>query len=428
MFKKIPKLKSTFLKYKIYFKSTFLYLFASLFTAAIGILINPMMAKNLSPHDYAILGYFSSFNIIVLPILNFSLISYYLRNYYIIPESRRSIVSDTILIALLIYGFAALIVLCSVFYLFWKWNNISFPFFPYALLTFTPVFLNNFLLLFQVNCRLKREAGKYSKVTIFSAVLNTIFAIFLVIIYKYGATGRLLATLSASSIIGVFCFIKLFGKFQFDWDVIKDAVKFGWPLSISAILWYFLSGVDRAMLEKLNDTYTFGFYNVGFQITGYFSIFYTSIEQTFEPDIFKAIAENKIKKLTKILGGIISLNAIPNILFIIFAPLIISLLTYNRYTDSARFSQILALKNITVTIYYSIVTVIIGYGFTKTELFIRLIGAVFCIFMYKILIDNFGFYGAAWGQAISFIIMACIAGLFLFSLYKQGKLISVKKL
>jgi len=416
----IVRIKDSLSHYKKYIQSASLYLFSSFFTAVISIVINPFMAKNLSPEDYAIMGYFNSFSLIVLPLLNFSLISYYLRNYYIIPENRRQIVSDTILITLLIYGFVALITICTGFYFYWKWSKISFPFFPFALLTFAPVYLNNFLLLFQVKCRLKRQAWEYSKITIFSALISTVFAIFLVIIYKYGATGRLLATFLTSILIAVYCFYKLLGKLQFDWGVIKDALRFGWPLSLSAILWYFLSGVDQAMLEKLNDNYTLGFYNVGVQIAGYFAIFYSAIAQTFEPDIYKAIAENRKRKLAKIIGGIISLNAVPNILFIIFAPIIIGLLTYNRYTNAAGFAQILALKNITITFYYGAITIIVGYGFTKSELLIRIIGALLCILMYKFLISNAGFYGAAWGQVLSFILMAIIAYIFLLIKFKKN--------
>ena len=415
------RLKKFITPYEIYIKSGSLYLFSSLFAALIGIVINPFMAKNLSPDDYAIIGYFGSFSLIVLPILNFSLISYYLRNYYIIPENRRQIVSDTVLIALLVYGFAALIVVCTIFYFYWKCSEISFPFLPYALLTFAPIYFSNFLTLFQVKCRLTRKAWKYSKVTIFSALLNATFAILLVAIYKYGATGKLLATLLASVIVAVFCFHKMLGKLQFDWSVIRDAIKFGWPLALSAILWYFLSGVDKAMLEKLKDNYTFGLYYVGAQLAGYFSIFYSAIAQTFEPDIYKAIAENRKRKLVKILAGIISLNTVPNLIFIIFAPWIIKILTYGRYTDSSGFAQILALQNISVSFYYAIITVIIGYGFTKVDLFIRLVGSICSVILFKILINQLGFYGAAWGQVLSFVIMAGIAALYLAKMFKQGR-------
>ena len=123
--------------------------------------------------------------------------------------------------------------------------------------------------------------------------------------------------------------------------------------------------------------------------------------------------------MVKIIGGIVTLNALPNIVFIFFAPFIIGLLTYNRYTDASGFAQILALKNITVSFYYATITVIVGYGFTKSELLIRIIGALLCIVMFKWMIGHFTFYGAAWGQVISFIIMTVISVIFLFYQLKK---------
>lgn len=419
--KTIRKSKEFLSKYKVYIKSSSIYLFSSLLTAIVGIAVNPIMAKNLSPTDYSIIGYFGSFNLIVLPILNFSLISYYLRNYYKIPDERKQIVSDTILIALVVYGLISLSAVYIVFYVYCVWRKISFPFYPYALLSFLPVYFNNFTTLYLVNCRLNREAGRYSRVTIYSAFFSTGLAILMVVIYKYGATGRMLATLVASCVTALYCFKQVFGKLQFDFSVVKDAFKFGWPLSLSAMLWYFLSGVDYAMLERLDDSQTLGYYTVGGQIAGYFAIVYTAVAQTFEPDMYKALAENNKPKLMKIIAGVVTLNAIPNIIFIVFAPFIIGLLTYNRYIESSGYAQILALKNISVSFYYVAITVIIGYGFTKSELLIRIIGAVVCIFMFKWLIGSFGFYGAAWGQVISFLIMATISVCFLYYQLRESK-------
>lgn len=411
-------IKRFYLKYKVYFQNSFLYLFSSLFSAFLGLLVNPFMAKNLSPEDYAVMGYFNSFCIIILPIMNFSLITYYLRNYYKIAEDKRQKVVDTILIALGVYGFIILLISLGVFYMYSIINTLSFPIYPYVLLAFIPIYMSNFVTLYLAKCRLERLAMKYSKITIYSAILSTILAVLLVVIFKYGATGRMMATLIAGVFPALYCIKQLYGKFQFDFEVIKDALRFGWPLSLSAILWYFLSGVDLAMLEKLNDSYTLGFYNVGLQISSYFAIFYTAIAQTFEPDIYTVIADNNKSKLIKIIGGVITLNAIPNLLFIVFAPLIIGLLTFNRYVDASDFARILALKNITITFYYSLITVIVGYGFTKSELMIRLIGALLSFIMFKILIANYGFYGAAWGQVFSFLLLFIIGSIFLINKFK----------
>jgi O-antigen/teichoic acid export membrane protein len=406
-------IKNYYLRYKDYLHSSFLYLFSAFFSAGIGLLLNPFMAKNLSPEDYAVMGYFNSFGIIVMTMMTFSLTSYYLRNYYKIDEDKRQIVVNTILVTLLIYGLFVLLVSIAVFYFYNLWANLSFPVYPYVLLAFAPIYFSNFVTLYLAKCRLERQAGIYSKLMIYSTILSAIFSILLVIVYKFGATGRMAGTLLAGVFPAIYSFKKMFGKFQFDFEVIKDAFRFGWPLSLSALLWYFLSGVDIAMLEKLKDTNTFGYYNVGLQISTYFAIFYTVIAQTFEPDIYKAIAENNKRKIIKIISGIIILNAIPNLIFIIFAPTIIGILTYNIYLDSTDFAQILALKNITITLYFSSITVIVGYGYTKSELLIRILGALICYIMFKNLIGKYGFYGAAWGQVISFVLMAFLSVVFL---------------
>jgi O-antigen/teichoic acid export membrane protein len=142
-------------------------------------------------------------------------------------------------------------------------------------------------------------------------------------------------------------------------------------------------------------------------------MFYTAISQTFEPDIYKSIAENNKKRMTKITLGIILINAIPILFFIVFATPLTDFLTGGRYTAAANFAQILSLKNITTSFYYSVITIIVGFGFTKAELAIRVFGSIICILMYKILINNFGFWGAAWGQTISFLLMAIFGLIFI---------------
>jgi len=400
-------------KYRVYLKSSVLYLGSSVLSAAISIAINPLMAKNLSPEDYAIIGYFTSFQLLLLPLLNFNLITYYLRNYYKIPDERRTIVADTILISSLIYGVLSLFVSLFLFYIYFQISKISFDFYPFALIAFLPVLLNNFINFYLVNCRLKREAIKYAKLNITNSIILATISIVLVVYYKQGAIGKLNSVLIVSLFYSIYCFVKSLNKWQFDFSVLKDAIKFSYPLTLSALLWYFFTGYDRALLVGLNDNNTLGIYNVGLQIASILTVFYTAISQTFEPDIYKAIAENNNTKLVKLFSAIIGINAIPNILFIIFAPLIIGLLTANRYLESTTYSQIFALRNITMSFYYMAIMVVVGYGYTKQEFIIRLSATIPIIIFMKLLVSNYTFYGAAWSQVIAFLVLAILLYLFI---------------
>ena len=404
------KLKKT--NYQI--KNLSLYLLATIVSSLIGVIMNPFLAANLSPQDYAVLGYFTSFNNLILFIISFSFLSYYSRNYYRIEKEERQTVLNTLLTSQFLLGLIALIFVLLVFYLYMYAAGVSFPFFPFALLCFIPIFFSSFYSFLLIEKRMKREALSYFIITLAFALSGAFFAIIFVVILKGGAIGRFWSILIPTVGLGIYSFKNLLSRFELSKNILLDAIKFGWPISLSSILFYFLSSVDRAMLEPLNDATTFGIYNVAIQIVTYLTVFYTAIVQTFEPDIYKSIAENNRKKLFKLFIGILILNAIPNLMFIIFANPIVNILTYGRYTESTVFARILAVKNIPMAACFLISNVIIGYGYPKVELINRSVGALISVILYKMLIDRYGFFGAAWGQTLAYIFMTLISLSFIY--------------
>ena len=367
-------------------KNLSLYLLATILTSFIGVVINPFLAANLSPHDYAVIGYFTSFSSLISFIISFSFLSYYSRNFYKIREDERRAVLNTLLISQLLLGMIALLFVFVGFYLYMDIAKVNFPFSPFALLCFIPVFFSCFYNFLLVEKRMKGQAFSFFKIKLANTISIALFAILFVVVLKQGAIGRFYSILVPTVGMGIFSFFKLISKFQFNWKILRDAVAFGWPISLSAVLYYFLSGIDSAMLEQLNNPTTFGIYNVAVQITGYLYVFYAAIVQTFEPDIYKAIAENNQKKLIQIITGIVVLNAIPTVLFILLARPVVSVLTHGRYTDSTHFAQILAIKNIPMAFCFLISNVIIGFGYPKVELINRAIGAFLSVIMFKFLI------------------------------------------
>lgn len=397
-------------------KNLSLYLIATISSTFIKVLINPFLAANLSPDDYAVIGYFFSFTTLFLPIISFSLLTYYARNFFLVKVEERAAILNTLILAQIILGLLTLAFVLTGFYFYMQISKVNFPFFPYAFLTFIPVFFNCFYNFLLVEKRMKRQAMSYFKIILINTISTALLAILFVVILNQGAIGRFWSLLLPAVGMGFYSIFKLVTKFQYNWKIFKDAIAFGWPISLAAILYYFMSGIDIAMLEQLNDPKTLGIFVVAVQITGYLYMFYAAIVQTFEPDIYKAISDDNRKKLIQILAGIIVLNAIPTGLFIIFANPVIRILTYGKYVASTEFAQVLAIKNIPLSLCFLSSNVIIGYGYPKVELINRAIGAFLSVIMFKILIDKFGFWGAAWGQSISLILMTLISASFL--LYK----------
>jgi len=396
------------------------YFFASLIGASIQLVLSPFQALYLEHEDFAITGYFTSFNSLLLPIITFSLISYYSRNFFLLDEKEREKLKNTLVIGMLFFSATISIISIMGLYWFFKINKVNLPFAPYAMLSVSNIFFNGFYTLILVELKMRRDAIGYFKISLVHSLIAALFAIFFVIIFKWGAFGKMLGTALVAFLFALYAFRVLLTHWEFDKTVFVKALKFSWPLTLAAMLNYFFSGIDRAMLEGLDDTKNLGLYNIAVQITGYLALFGTALGNTFQPDIFESIAKRNKTKTAKIIGGLISLNLIPIAIFIIFAPIIIKVLTFNRFTEAADFARVLSLKNITTLLYFSISTVIIGYGYTKITLLNKIVGTIISLLMFRFLIGSYGFYGAAWGQVFSFLLMSFIA--FAFLLYKIKKL------
>lgn len=382
-------------------KNLSLYLLASIISGIVGIMFNPFLAANLSAVDYSIIGYYASFNFLFTPILSFSLISYYARKYYTIEEEKRQAAYDVIVSSLLVWGAVSFVVISGCFYWYFRAVGVELPFFPFFFLYIFQLIFNNFLLIYQVNCRVRSDAAGFLKITLISIFLSLVLSIIFVVIFKYGAVGRMMALLISSLIIAFIILKKTFLKFSIDRKVLNEAISFGWPVSCSGIVQFFLTGIDITILESLNDLPNMGLYVVAASTINYLSLLYTALAQTFEPDLYKAVAQFEYKKLTKIVLLIIVIIIPVITLFFLFAKPIMSLLTYDRYTDAYRLAKILSFSVLSSYLMIALETIINAFGYTKLVLLNKIAASAIAIFFYYFMIEHFGFLGAAWGRVFA---------------------------
>ena len=390
-------------RFRAYIQNASWYMGASLFVAFIGIVLNPLYASNLSHADYAIIGYYSSFNLFLYPILHFCLFSYYSRQYYFTPEEKRERLGDTVLLASMLLGLGSLILFTCFFYVFHQVSHVEFDFYPYAVLTFVEVYVLNISTFYKTKLKIRRKARPFAVFSIVACLITTILTLLLVVYYKYGAVGKLWAALIASSIVAVYSIAHSLNKWEIDRQILKKGLKFTWPLVLGSFLWYFISGIDKSFLEKIHDVHTYGSYCVGLSIASYMSIFFNTISSTFLPDLYQSIAEKRHKKLFGICFMIVGSTAIFNFLFIIFAPLLIDLLTAGRYAAAYPFARIFAVYNILFAVFSIIENIVIGYGFTKQTLYVKVLGAGLAVGIYYLMIKFWSFSGGAWGQCVVMI-------------------------
>ncbi len=404
-------------------KNTSFYFFASMLRAVISLAINPLIAMNMTHYDYALMGFYTSFNSLILPIFSLMYGQYYARNYFKLktPEDRDQLGSD-LMISRLIFNVFELIFILVAFTIYAKTQNIEFPIFPYAIITFSSVIFNSIYSFYLLTLKMRKNAKQFFFMSLYNALVMSGLSLLLVVLLKLGALGKLLALFLTAVLFAGIVLPKLLKKIHFNKELTIDALKFCWPLMIAGSLGYFFTGFDRALLVNLDDNIQLGLYNIALRISGFLMIFQTSLNQTFQPDIFEAVAKNNKKKLLVVLGGINLLNIIPIIVFILFAPLLINLLTAGRFTEAYLYARILSLRNLTAGMYYSMSGVIIAYGYTGISLINKIVGSLISIFMFKFLISRYEFYGAAWGQVLSFLGMILV-GITVLLIKKRKKIL-----
>lgn len=388
------------------FLSISTYVWAAVIPAFITILINPLIAKNLSATDFAILGYYSSFNFIILPFVSFSFISYYSRNYFLKSEEERQKLKDTLITSSLIFGIF-LTVVCLLFYwIYYLYFAVKIPLFPYVVLSFFANIFGYYLSFYQTEKKLKGEVKKFFWVSFFNILVFAVLSILFVVVIKGEAYGRLFAVLLANIFISIYCISKLIKRFEINWTIVKDCLSFTWPIVLSSMLFYGMSGVDKVMLEKLNNDYEFGLYNIATQIVNYFGIVGIAVLQTFSPDIFRLTAQKNYQKLAKISIFIFLIAFSFNLLFIPFSKIIISLLTAGKFTQAYHYADIIIYRNISYVAFFLYSDILIGLGLTKFDFKLKLFFTIIAIFVYYLSIKYYSFVGAAWAQSFVLLLPA----------------------
>jgi len=385
------------------FRSTFInsiyFIIPSIITIIINIFTTPIFARYLSPVDYSIIGYFTAIGSIYSSFINFSLFSYYMRGYH--RHSAQE--NDHILSSITIFLALANIIFLSINYLGWYIYfhivKLNFPFSPYLLL----VFLNSFVTIY-VNClfmyyKMQKKPYKFMWFSIGSSLINIGLGLFMVVKLRMGATGKLLSIAIANSLIGIIAFFILTKGWTIDWKIIKEAFKLGYPLVLITLISIPVTNLDKIILERINDVVNYSYYTIGMQFSGYLMVMYSSIYQSFEPDIYKYANTDK-RKLAYLALFIFGFAITCNLLFTMLSRNIIGFLTSYRYTGATKYANIFIWSNLFILITYFISAVFVAKGRTLSLLGRQIIISVCGLALLFYSINRWGFIGAATTKVI----------------------------
>ncbi len=418
---------SIIIKYKSKVKNLGFYFFASFVPMLVSLVMSPLLALFLSPSDYAIVGYYNSFNTLFFPLILFYLNQYYMREFFYCDENGKKKLFALIFKTFLWLPFVVAGIVVGLFglYMFFFNSTSEIPYLPYAILSFFTIAFSSLFYLEQVLLRNNRNGKAFFGLCLFNSLAGALASLAFVVIFDMGALGRMLGL----SIAPICLFIWLIYKHRevlktpyiiFD---LKKAVLFCWPLVIAAMLGFFTNGIDRVILEKYVPMSQLGFYSIGITIAGYLSVFSTAIGNTFSPDVLESLAKKNFRKMLKYVALQIGVILFVVFVFVLLAKYLIIIFTANRYLEATPYARIAAFAAVTTICYSTVSNVIFSYKKTKILLYTKIIGSVLCVVMYVFLIKNYSMQGAAIAHSAGNLVLAVVALLLLLiSLYKDKRI------
>ena len=399
------------LNIKGYIKQLSHYFSASLIPMLLNLLINPLVALNMDPKDFAIVGYFTSFSTLIGPIIAFYMLHFYNKRYFELDDDGREHLRALLYKSLILFSFIVTLICLLLLYGYLNYIvKIEFNTFPYLYLAVMSIPFTGIYNLELADYKMKRESRLYLRLSLARGIGGIVLVLLFVVILKLGATGKLLSPL----LIDVFVFGYLLHK---HWDIWKvktkpkellPVLKFCWPLALGHALGYFSNGYDKSVLEQIGDVEEFGYYCVGVSIASYLGTFTTSISATFQSDTYEAIIKDNKNKLLRVVAVRMGLTLMVILSFVLFCPLVVKLLTAGKYMDAIPYARISSFVPLTSSLYYVINDYSIARGKPQFYLITTILGGVAIIGLMPIFVTSFSYIGGALMNVFSFILLFVI--------------------
>ena len=109
-------------------KNLGIYLCASLVPMCLNLIVNPLIAQNMSPDDYAISGYYTSYSGLIGPIIIFYMVHYFIKEYFRIDSEQRETLYAIIAKATIWFSGIIAAICFIVLWIYLKYINEDFNF------------------------------------------------------------------------------------------------------------------------------------------------------------------------------------------------------------------------------------------------------------------------------------------------------------
>ncbi len=388
-------------------KASFWFLLCSLLQKGISVIVTPIFTRLLTAEQYGIVNVYSSWRELFTIIITLRLADGVLGPGLVKEDNDKAgFVSS-------VHGLLLVLTLCGA---------IFFGVFRTRLEMLTG--LSGFILgvmvvqmwaqaTYQLWAKEQRIYFHYKALVILTlvvAVIRPTLGIWVVTHTQDKSIARIIemASVDFFAYIGLFLLSVIKGKRLFDYRNWKYALSFNIPLIPHFLSQTVLNSADRIMIERMIDSNSSGIYSLAYQISVMTVLFNNAMLQAMSPWTFNKLKKHKEKDITAIGLTALALIGVINLLFIAFAPEIVSLFAPSQYREA-----IWILPPITMSVFYQFSYLLFAdielyYEKTRTITIATSAGALLNIVLNYIFIRLYGYFAAGYTTLACYAAIAII--------------------
>lgn len=313
-----------FLKGSSLFRHSAIYLITEGVNKAIPFIILPIISYYLTPSDYGIL---TNYNVItqILAVFCYSITTVIIPvMYYKLERNEVKNLISNIVILNSIIGIILLLVILSASRTIEQATSVSVIFQIIAIVS------TLFASFTQVNLTLWRceeRPFSFGLFHISQTALDAGLSLYLIIVVLLGWSGRVYSMALASIVFGMLSLILLYSrgylKFRISKQHVTTILTFSIPLLPHGLSFWIKSGADKLLLSNLSGLNQNGLYSVAMSFGAIISIFVTSFNNAFVPQLFQ-----KLKSINLINESKVKIKIVRQYRYLVVGLLFFTLLSY----------------------------------------------------------------------------------------------------
>ncbi len=273
-------------------KDTVIYGSLRFFFLSVSVVVFPIYANILSVDDFGVMALVTTITALLAMLINFGINNSILRYFFdatFDADRKRKLLSTGFWTSLsLAIGITAMSLavcywledaLLSRYSIRWSYIYLSF-------LSLIPVTVLGYM---TDLCRLHFRPMDYAVVSFLNSLLGVVFGLLFIVVLKRGLNGVYEGGFIGAvlSIVFSIYYFKQYITAEFDIDLFKKIIVFGYPFILANISAWVFSSADRWMLASISGLQETGLYNVAFKFAGIISMVIAAFSMAWSPYAFK---------------------------------------------------------------------------------------------------------------------------------------------